>query len=98
MYNDPQMNFGFAEEQNRNLDRVRSRIGRAIIAFLSSRTSFRADELRQYVASQAGVALAPGSSDRVLRDLRQSGLINYRVLSRRQSLYEVLPAASAPAP
>ena len=33
---------------------------------------------------------APGSADRVLRDLRQRGSIDYEVVSRRSSLYRVL--------
>lgn len=92
------MNLGFPEEQQRNLMRVKSRIGQAIIAFLSGRTRFRADELRQHVAENTGAATAPGSSDRILRNLRQSGLVNYRVLSRRHSLYEVLPTCTASGP
>ena len=73
--------------QQENLDRVRSKIQEAILEFANQRIgqAFHADDLRRYVASQCQVA--PGSSDRVLRDLRQRGLVGYQVINRRQSLY-----------
>lgn len=74
------------------LTRVCDRIGDAIIAFMRSAEAFHADELRASVIATVGV-IAPGSADRVLRDLRQRGLVNYRVLNRRQSLYERVPLA-----
>ena len=37
------------------------------------------------------VTVAPGSSDRVLRDLRKRRKLNYKVLSRRESRYRVIP-------
>ena len=79
------------EEQNENLHRVRSRISAAIVEFIKERSTFHADELRQHVSDRVLGRLAPGSSDRVLRDLRQTGILNYRVVSRRGSLYEMLP-------
>jgi hypothetical protein len=80
--------FNF-EEQQENLERVSSRIASAIIRFCREHRRFHADELRKYVVSETGIA-APGSSDRILRDLRQRKIIDYRVLNRRESLYEVL--------
>jgi ribosomal protein S25 len=38
---------------------------------------------------------APAIADRILRDLRQRGVVEYRVLSRRESLYEVMTARAA---
>ena len=35
--------------------------------------------------------VAPGSADRVLRDLRKRRKLNYKVLSRRESRYRVIP-------
>jgi hypothetical protein len=78
-------------EQAENLERVRSRIGRAIVAFCRERKRFHADELRAAVAEATGIA-APASADRILRDLRQRGVINYRVINRHESLYEVTKA------
>ena len=74
-------------EQQEQLTRVTSRIGQAILEFCSPGRQFHADELREFVAERCSVA--PGSADRVLRDLRKRRLINYKVLSRAQSLYRV---------
>lgn len=76
--------------QGAHLSRAKLRLRRAILEFCAAHARFRADELRAFVARQAGPA-APGSADRVLRALRQDGELNYRVLSRRESLYEVIP-------
>lgn len=81
-------------EQQRQLSRVRARIGGAIIEFVNQRLQqgrpdFHAEELRRWVQERAPGA--PGSPDRVLRDLRQSGLIRYVVTDRRRSLYRLVP-------
>jgi hypothetical protein len=39
--------------------------------------------------------IAPGSADRVMRALRQDGIINYKCLRRSESLYRILPARFA---
>lgn len=78
-----------ALEQQVNLDRVRSRIARSIVAFCNRRQTFHMEELLAYVEAETQVA--PDSPGRILRDLRQQRLINYRVVNRRASLYEVLP-------
>ena len=39
----------------------------------------------------SGNRVAPDSPGRILRQLRQQRLLNYEVVSRRQSLYRVLP-------
>jgi hypothetical protein len=80
--------FDFGEQQE-NLERVSSRIAWAIIRSCREHRRFHADELRWYVISETGVA-APGSADRILRDLRQKKVLDYRVVSRHESLYEVL--------
>lgn len=74
--------------QVENLDRVASRLQGAIIEFcdLYCGRTFHADQLRKYVTTKVGVT-APGSADRVLRDLRQRGLIDYEVVNRAKSLY-----------
>jgi hypothetical protein len=80
-------------EQGDNLERVSQRITAAILGFvgvLEGRAEFHADDLRAYVTAKAGQT-APGSADRVLRKLRQRGLLNYELISRRESLYRVMP-------
>lgn len=78
------------ESGTASLERVTSRIGAAIVEFCTSRVgqTFRADELRTHVTTACGV-VAPGSADRVLRQLRLTNRIQYRVLSRKDSLYRV---------
>jgi hypothetical protein len=49
--------------------------------------SFIMNDLRKYV-SQRGYRIAPDSSGRILRNLRQTGELNYRVINRSKSLYE----------
>ena len=72
------------------------RIGTAVLEFYTSRVTdifkvvFTAEELRQYVKANVPNA-APGSSDRILRMLRQKNMLNYMVLSRKASLYKFLP-------
>lgn len=81
------------DEQQENLDRVSTRIAPAIIAFQgeTGSTPFHADEMRLFVQNIVGEFLAPGSADRILRQLRQQGRLNYQVLSRSQSLYQFVP-------
>lgn len=68
--------------------RVSARIGEAVMDFCRSRAEFHADELRQYVDHHAG-RTAPGSADRILRQLRGKGRLDYVVTSRRESRYQV---------
>lgn len=77
------------EEQVENLERVASRTERAIIDFCKRYDLFHADELRQAVIRETGIA-APASTDRILRLLRQKGVVIYEVISRRESLYRVI--------
>lgn len=81
------------DEQTENLSRVSGRIGYIITQFCDDRLAqgnpqFHMDDLRTFVDGQRTVA--PASPDRVLRDLRKRKMVNYRVVSRSQSLYEVL--------
>lgn len=75
-------------EQNQQLVRVRGKTAEAIVEFFSGLQSgeeFHADDLRRWVASR--VCVAPGSPDRVMRDLRQRGVLNYVLADRANSLY-----------
>jgi hypothetical protein len=74
-------------KQDEELSRVTSAIGRAILEFARVNRTFHAEDLRRAVSNVS--VTAPASADRVLRDLRQRGLISYRVVSRTESLYEV---------
>ena len=79
--------------QEEELERVSLRIGASILAFYAERgleSFFRADDLREWVSAEVG-PIAPGSADRVMRDLRQKRLINYIVISRSESLYQIKP-------
>jgi hypothetical protein len=77
-----------------NLKRVSVRLGPSVLDFCeriydTALKRFHAEELHQSVLHATG-RQAPASADRILRDLRLRGLINYRVISRRESLYEML--------
>jgi len=80
-------------EQLDQINRVRSQIGHHIEAFLGDHLNqeFHADDMRRYVAERVNGYIAPASADRILRDLRQKGVVNYKVTNRRQSLYRALP-------
>jgi hypothetical protein len=60
----------------------------------SNGAAFTADSLRDFVMNNVEGGVSPGSSDRVLRMLRQSGQINYQVLNRGKSLYKAVPLVS----
>src|SRR4029434_524457 len=81
------------EEPEEHLVRVSSRIARAIVQFCQEHKEFHADELRAAVTQATG-STAPGSADRILRDLRKRGIVDYVVVSRRKSLYRVISLRS----
>jgi hypothetical protein len=75
------------------LERVSGQIAKIILKFrdgrrLSGRLEFHAQELHDYVADHI-LNSAPASADRILRELRRSGRIQYTVVNRRQSLYRL---------
>jgi hypothetical protein len=74
--------------QSEELERVSARIAGAVIHFCRKHQgkTFHADDLRLHVQRAVGGG-APASADRVLRDLRQRGVINYEVISRSESRY-----------
>lgn len=92
----PQAPGLFDSEQAAHISRVTSQIARAILTFCRSRlatgqSEFHADDLRAWVSVRE--ATAPGSADRILRDLRRAGVVDYRVVNRAQSLYRVVSVA-----
>lgn len=54
---------------------------------------FYADALRKFVEVSSGRYPAPGSTDRILRKLRQAGKVNYTVVNRATSYYVARPVA-----
>lgn len=86
--------------QAEHIERVSIRIGAAIIAFAQLHLRlggdlgrFYIDELRAYVTEVVGI-VAPASPDRILRDLRQRGRLNYKVIDRGASLYQITEVAA----
>jgi ribosomal protein S25 len=78
-------------EQTENLSRVRNAIAKHVEAFLERNINreFHSAELHSYVAER--VMITPGSADRIMRDMRAKGIINYELKNRRKSLYVALP-------
>lgn len=74
-----------------NHDRVKQAIRQPIIAFCNAHAGrrFHMDDLTRYVRSH--VPTAPDSAGRILRALRQEGVIDYRLVSRSASEYEIPP-------
>lgn len=71
----------------------------AILDFFKDRVlgkdlDFSADDLRAFVRAKIGDTFAPGSPDRIMRQLRLAGRVNYALVSRSCSLYKVVPTQS----
>lgn len=81
----------FGAGQARNIERVGDAIAGHVRDFVGENRQWHAQELRDYIAERLGRPTAPASAGRIMRDLRQRGLINYRVVDRRGSRYERLP-------
>ena len=73
--------------------RVRSRIAPLIVLFCRPNSTFYMEELRRFVERGMGPGkyIAPDSPGRILRELKRLGFLNYEVLNRRESLYQVKP-------
>ena len=85
-------------EQTEQLKRVYAKTSDAILAFYNQRvnqpgegSAFTADQLRFFVTNNVQGGVSPSSSDRVLRNLRQQGKLDYVVLNRGKSLYRAVP-------
>lgn len=73
----------------------KTNIGPLVVSFLKERKrnkarEFYIEELRNYVWDNKDTNFAPTSPDRILRDLRQKGVVKYKVIDRARSLYKVL--------
>lgn len=74
-------------------ERVYSRIAPIIMDFARAFVGqqFHADDLRRYVIGTMP-EVAPDSPGRILRELRLEGRLDYVVLNRRLSLYQLTEA------
>jgi hypothetical protein len=77
----------FDNQQRKQLRRCTSALGNAILDFCRVKKTFHMDELQRWVTSK--VHSAPSSTDRVLRELRKQGQLDYEVVSRKDSLYKI---------
>lgn len=83
-----QLEFNF--DHPTQIERVASRIGGVVVEFFELLTvgaEFHASDLREFVGIKTGEFVAPGSPDRIMRDLRKRQVINYELVSRSKSLY-----------
>lgn len=83
--------------QTAELSRISNNIRGHILAFGKERLAagqpqFFMQDLHEYIRRNASVA--PASPDRILRQLRKDGEINYRVVSRSASHYELCRSVS----
>lgn len=75
------------------LKRVTKYVVEFVKRALIDNKEFTARDLRLYVSLKLGgeLASAPASADRIMRDQRKKGNINYELVSRAKSLYRALP-------
>lgn len=69
-------------------DRVKTRIGSLVRQFYKPGKVFHLKELTDFVTDGIGIYIAPTSPYRIMALMRQQNELNYKVLSRSQSLYE----------
>jgi hypothetical protein len=79
-----------SREQTENMNRVRGRLAGPITDWCNMKCgfTFHAEQLYAYVSQRLGKKVAPASADRILRKLRQEGVVNY-TCDRAKSLYRV---------
>jgi len=80
-----------ATEQEKQVERVRGKIQAQILAWFQQHPvghQFRLIDLTVDIARKVP-SLAPDSPGRILRLLRGEGILDYKVVSRAQSLYEI---------
>ena len=73
--------------------RVAAKVSQAVEAFFrlyGIDGKFHGEDLEDYVDA-CGIKCRAESVQRIMRDLRQEGAINYRCRSRAESLYQILP-------
>ena len=84
-------------EQKENLTRVSRKIAGVITAFydIDRSRQFHMQDLQQYVKMKIPDT-SPDSPSRILRDLRKKGVLDYKVIKRKDSLYQFLPPSESP--
>lgn len=82
---------GYAQTQRRELKRVRKTIAPIIVKWCKEREgeSFELDVLQLHVWAMTRGTSNPSSVDRILRDLRKRGVIDYVCINRRESRYRI---------
>lgn len=79
------------QDQIKNLDRVRSKLSKAILSWCEAcllfGPQFYMRELVNHLTESHKVS--PDSPSRILRQLRREGRVKYTVVNRGQSLYRV---------
>ena len=88
-----QLTLVSADSHVENLERVIVKIAPVVLAFLreiiaQGRNRFHIMELTAYVRRCVGET-APDSAGRILRELRQRKRIEYQLVSRRDSHYQI---------
>jgi hypothetical protein len=89
---DPNL-FDLIDTQHAHLERVGDRIAGVVLQFCGVHDQFHLQQLEDFVAERID-HVTPGSAGRILRDLRRRGDVDYRVVSRRDSLYAIERAAA----
>jgi hypothetical protein len=87
--------------QDMNLDRVTAKIGPTIKEFFVAKQvgeQFTAFDVCNYCLDHGTKKLAPASADRVMRGMRQRDEVNYDVVERSNSLYEIKERTGAVGP
>ncbi len=91
LFGDTPVTFRGPPEQRENIARVHHKIAPAILDYFQAHGvgyEFHVDSLRRWIAARYP-GIAPDSAGRIMRDLRQSGVLDYEVVNRRQSLYQI---------
>ena len=72
---------------------MKKSIAQVIIKFVNEHIGqeFTGRTLRTYVLVNISSVIAPGSPDRIMRELKKKKLINYELVSRHESLYKAVP-------
>lgn len=84
--------LSFADQPDER-ERVNVRIGPSVIEFAKNRKRpFFIEDLRRHITLTVGI-VAPASPDRILRQLRQAKKLDYVVLDRKRSLYQIKEVA-----
>jgi hypothetical protein len=78
--------------QQNELGRVKTNIGELVESFILHRWQtgqprFHMRDLHDYIFTRTHIA--PASPDRILRQLRQEGKFDYKVIDRRASCYQI---------